>query len=117
MEISEGDSLLLRCQVAGTPEISMSWFKAGGKLRESSVCSLGFASGVATLKLSKTTKFDRGEYICTAENRVGSASASCYVTVKGDCLSLSLFSCMLHLSEPGPKHRHPGHILYPPIVF
>uniref|UniRef100_H3CBC5 Ig-like domain-containing protein n=1 Tax=Tetraodon nigroviridis TaxID=99883 RepID=H3CBC5_TETNG len=31
VEINEGDSLLLRCLIEGTPEISVSWFKAGGK--------------------------------------------------------------------------------------
>lgn len=97
VEINEGDSLLLRCLIQGTAEISVSWFKAGGKLRESNLCSLAFTAGVATLKLSKTTKFDRGEYICKAENRIGSASASCHVMVKGDCFSLSLLGCMLHL--------------------
>lgn len=97
VEVNEGDPLLLRCLIEGTPEISVSWFKGGGKLRQSHLCSLAFMAGVATLKLSKTTKFDRGEYICQAENRMGSVSASCHVMVKGDCFSLSLLGYMLHL--------------------
>lgn len=92
MEINEGDALLLRCRVEGTPEISVAWFKAGRKLHESALCSVDFTAGVATLKLSKTTKFDRGEYVCKAKNCIGSASASCHVSVKGDCLSLCLGS-------------------------
>lgn len=52
-----------------------------------------FVNGVAMLKLTQTTKFDRGEYVCKAENRVGSASASCRVTVKGDaCFLFSVSS-------------------------
>lgn len=52
-----------------------------------------FTNGVATLKLTQTTKFDCGEYICKAENRVGSASASCRVMVKGDaCFLFSVSS-------------------------
>lgn len=97
VEVNEGDSLLLRCLIEGTPEISVSWFKAGGKLRQSNLCSLAFRASMATLKLSKTTTFDRGEYTCKAENRMGSASASCHVMVKGDCFSVSLLDCMLHL--------------------
>lgn len=116
VEINEGDSLLLRCLIEGTPEISVSWFKAGGNLCQSDLCSLAFTAGVATLKLSKTTKFDRGEYICKAENRTGSASASCHVMVKGDFFSLSLLGCMLHLCEPGLKYPHPGHVSYPPTA-
>lgn len=90
VEINEGNALLLRCRIEGTPEISVAWFKAGRKLLESDLCSVDFTKGVATLKLSKTTKFDRGEYICKAENCIGSASASCHVSIKGDCFSLCL---------------------------
>lgn len=86
-----GDPLTLRCQIAGTPDISVAWFKADGKLRKSNTCSMDFFNGIATLKLSQTTKFDHAEYICKAENRVGSASASCNVTVKGDA-RFSFFS-------------------------
>lgn len=85
VQINEGDGLLLRWRVEGTPEIWVAWFKAGRKVRESHLCSLDFTAGVATLKLSKTTKFDGGEYVCKAENCVGSASGSCHVSVKGDC--------------------------------
>lgn len=109
LEVNEGDALLLRCRIEGTPKISVTWFKAGGKLRESNLCSLDFTAGVATLKLSKTTKFDRGEYICRAESAVGSASASCHVVVKGDCFCPSLprgggggrARCSLSLTSPG----------------
>lgn len=82
------DPLTLKCCIEGTPNISVAWFKADGKLRKSNTCSVDFTDGVATLKLMKTTKFDHGEYICKAENRVGSASTSCNVIVKGDFLYL-----------------------------
>uniref|UniRef100_A0A8C3G2I0 Ig-like domain-containing protein n=1 Tax=Cyclopterus lumpus TaxID=8103 RepID=A0A8C3G2I0_CYCLU len=52
MEVTTGDGVCLKCQVAGTPEIKVSWFKADGKL-------------------SKATKADIGEYTCKAENQIG----------------------------------------------
>ncbi|MEQ2219931.1 hypothetical protein ILYODFUR_000155 [Ilyodon furcidens] len=82
VEVTMGDAVTLKCRIAGTPDISVAWFKAGGKLRKSPICSMDFSNGVATLKLIKTTKSDDGEYTCKAENRVGSASASCSLTVK-----------------------------------
>lgn len=113
LEVNEGDALLLRCRIEGTPKISVTWFKAGGKLRESNLCSLDFTSGVATLKLGKTTKFDRGEYICRAESAVGSASASCHVVVKGDCFCPSLPGAAC-CSSPLTSSQSTAHILLAP---
>lgn len=87
-EVGVGDAVTLTCRIAGSPDISVAWFKGDGKLRKSHTCLMEFANGVATLTLTQTTKFDRGEYICKAENRVGSASTSCRVMVKGDACSL-----------------------------
>lgn len=84
VEVIMGEALTLRCHITGTPDIAVFWFKADGKLRKSNMCSMDFANGVATLKLMETTTTDRGKYTCKAENRVGSASISCNVMVKGD---------------------------------
>uniref|UniRef100_A0A8C2ZQB4 Titin n=1 Tax=Cyclopterus lumpus TaxID=8103 RepID=A0A8C2ZQB4_CYCLU len=84
VEVSVGDAVTLKCRILGTPDISVAWFKSDGKLRKSNTCSSDFSNGVATLKLTKTTTFDQAEYICKAENRVGSASASCQVAPKFD---------------------------------
>uniref|UniRef100_A0A668VHV1 Ig-like domain-containing protein n=1 Tax=Oreochromis aureus TaxID=47969 RepID=A0A668VHV1_OREAU len=81
MEVTAGDAVCLKCQVAGTPEIKVSWFKADGKVRSSPTCKLEYTKGVACLKLSKATKSDIGEYTCKAENRIGSASSSCRLNV------------------------------------
>lgn len=83
MEVTAGDAVCLKCQVAGTPEIKVSWFKADGKVRSSPTCRLEYSKGVACLKLSKATKADIGEYTCKAENRIGSASSTCRLSVLG----------------------------------
>lgn len=94
VEVTVGDAVTLTCHIAGTPDMSVAWFKADGKLRKSNTCSMDFTNSVATLKLIKTTRFDHGEYICKAENRIGSASAGCKVMVKGDaCFPYSPFLC------------------------
>lgn len=93
-----GDPVTLKCRIAGTPDISVTWFKADGQLRKSNTCSMDFTNGVATLKLIKTTKFDHSEYICKAENRVGSASTSCNVTVKGD-IRFPYLNTFLYMNE------------------
>ena len=97
VEVTVGEPVTLRCRIAGTPDISVVWFKADGNLRKSETCSMDFSNGVATLKLMKTTKFDQSEFICKAENRVGSASISCNVTVKGDACFNSSFSMLMNM--------------------
>uniref|UniRef100_A0A3P9HH04 Ig-like domain-containing protein n=1 Tax=Oryzias latipes TaxID=8090 RepID=A0A3P9HH04_ORYLA len=82
MEVTAGDAVCLKCQVAGTPEIKVSWFKADGKVRSSPTCKLEYSKGVACLKLSKATKADVGEYTCKAENKIGSASSTCRLNAK-----------------------------------
>lgn len=86
MEVTAGDAVCLKCQVGGTPEIKVSWFKADGKVRSSPTCRLEYTKGVACLKLSKATKADIGEYTCKAENRIGSASSTCRLSVLGEHL-------------------------------
>lgn len=83
MEVTAGDAVCLKCKVAGTPEIKVSWFKADGKVRSSPTCRLEYTKGVACLKLSKATKADIGEYSCKAENRIGATSSSCRLNVLG----------------------------------
>ncbi len=84
MEVTVGDAVCLKCQIGGTPEIKVSWFKADGKVRSSPTCKMEFTKGTACLKLAKVAKSDIGEYTCKAENSIGSASSSCLLTVQGD---------------------------------
>lgn len=90
MDVTMGDAVCLKCQIDGTPEIKVSWFKADGKVRSSPTCKMEFSKGTACLKLAKVTKADVGEYTCKAENSIGSASSSCLITVQGEATSISL---------------------------
>lgn len=100
MEVTAGDTVCLKCKVAGTPEIKVSWFKADGKVRSSPTCRLEYTKGAACLKLSKATKADIGEYTCKAENQIGSASSCCRLNVLGEHLSsFSLQCCYLSFMQ------------------
>lgn len=101
MEVTAGDAVCLKCQVAGTPEIKVSWFKADGKVRSSPTCKLEYSKGVSCLKLSKATKSDIGQYTCKAENAIGSASSTCRLNVLGK----TLFPCF------------PEYCIYTPFLF
>ncbi|KAK1875087.1 Titin [Dissostichus eleginoides] len=104
MEVTTGDAVCLKCQVGGTPEIKVFWFKADGKVRSSATCRLEFSRGTACLKLSKAGKADIGEYTCKAENSIGSASSTCRLNVLGEHLVTApgYYTWLLHLvTTPG----------------
>lgn len=84
MDVKEGDAVSLSCHIGGTKEIKVSWFKGDSKVHPSALCKTEYTNGIAYLKISKATKSNSGEYTCTAENHIGSASCSCDLNVKGD---------------------------------
>lgn len=94
-DVKEGDDICMSCHIGGTREIQVSWFKGNSKVLASTTCKMEYSDGFAYLKLTKTTKSDTGEYTCRAENRIGSSSCACYLTVKGDSHFILLFDFYL----------------------
>uniref|UniRef100_A0A8C8R986 Ig-like domain-containing protein n=1 Tax=Pelusios castaneus TaxID=367368 RepID=A0A8C8R986_9SAUR len=115
-KLSVGDYTTLHCQVAGTPEITVSWYKGDTKLRSSPEYKMFFKDNVATLAFNKVDNNDSGEYICKAENSVGTATTKALLTVQARKLPPSFarklkdieqtvglpitFTCRLNGSEP-----------------
>uniref|UniRef100_A0A8C4IB94 Neural cell adhesion molecule L1 n=1 Tax=Dicentrarchus labrax TaxID=13489 RepID=A0A8C4IB94_DICLA len=73
------EKLLLECIAAGLPTPTVKWFKKGGDLPARKV---KFENYNKTLKIINVSEEDAGEYVCMANNHLGSIRHSIFVQVK-----------------------------------
>uniref|UniRef100_A0A8C5GNP4 Neural cell adhesion molecule L1 n=1 Tax=Gouania willdenowi TaxID=441366 RepID=A0A8C5GNP4_GOUWI len=73
------EELLLECIAAGLPTPTVKWFKKGGDLPARKV---KFENYNKTLKIINVSEEDAGEYVCMANNHLGSIRHSIFVQVK-----------------------------------
>ncbi|XP_045573767.1 vascular endothelial growth factor receptor 3 isoform X1 [Salmo salar] len=74
-------SLLMECDVVGTPSPYLSWFKDNQPLHQMSGLQLQHAN--RTLSIQRVSEEDAGLYTCTACNQRGCVHSSATVTVLG----------------------------------
>lgn len=81
--VRPGQSKVFDCQVTGTPEIDIYWFKDGSEISPSDRYKIAFINSVATLEVCGLDGKDSGIYYCEARNEAGSESCSMELKVKG----------------------------------
>lgn len=81
--VRPGQSKVFECQVTGTPEIDIYWFREGSEISPSDRHKMSFINSVATLEISGSDTKDSGLYYCEARNEAGSESCSMELKVKG----------------------------------
>lgn len=91
--VKVGESKELECKVAGTPEISVRWFRDGAELHQSIKHKMTYFNDVATLVICHASENDSGKYFCEACNDAGTESCTVELEVKG----WFAFLCLDHL--------------------
>ncbi|KFV66309.1 Titin, partial [Dryobates pubescens] len=80
--VKKGGYAELACEVTGTPEIKITWFKDDRELKESNKYRMSFAKSLAVLRVTEVETEDSGEYVCEAKNDAGKDICSSVVTIK-----------------------------------
>ncbi|XP_060074132.1 myosin light chain kinase, smooth muscle-like [Ylistrum balloti] len=80
--LNGGDTLLLDCDVIGTPKPKICWTRDGNELTSNHGCKETYDGRVATLRISDASKDDSGKYECTAENNEGKVTVDALIVVK-----------------------------------
>ncbi|KAM9473887.1 vascular cell adhesion protein 1-like isoform 2-T2 [Salvelinus alpinus] len=78
VEVSAGSDVSLNCSAEGNPPPEMKWnYTAAHNVK------LSTEGGQRTIRITTATSTNAGIYICTATNRVGTATRTTTVTMKG----------------------------------
>lgn len=94
----------LRCTASGSPEPRVQWTRLDGRISSDVVNRDGF------LRFNSLRKSDEGNYLCSAENNVGSSDQTVQVFVRGDRVVPPVqeevnVSPSQHSGEPGEEIR------------
>lgn len=81
--LRKGESTTFQCQIAGTPEIKVTWYLDGNDITTNGKYEISFVDGISTLDIINSTVEDSGMYVCEATNEAGSESCSIDVKVQG----------------------------------
>lgn len=74
---------MFECEVAGSPEISVLWFRDGAKIHQSLKHKMSFFNSVAALEICQVSEQDSGKYFCEARNEAGTQSCTVELEAKG----------------------------------
>lgn len=103
VRVAKGRSIRLQCQVRGFPEPRVMWYQGSNKERlmqrspktqmEQTVSAKEKASFTSTLNIMDAREEDSGDYLCVAENQLGSSTSSAKVTVQSSAARNTSLCC------------------------
>ncbi|XP_062127953.1 uncharacterized protein LOC133840248 isoform X4 [Drosophila sulfurigaster albostrigata] len=86
----EGDRFVFECEVTGTPEPSVEWFKDGISIQSNADYKTSFDKGICRLVIEETFAADTARFSCRASNLVGTCDTNATLTVRENAAELQL---------------------------
>lgn len=80
------------CDVTGSPEPKVTWFKGSMELHPSRDFRASYDGKTAVLEIMDASQKDIGEYFCSARNFAGERKSSALLTVQGEFVLVILSS-------------------------
>ena len=78
-----GEKVVLNCEVSGTPEPKITWFKDNQPFKPTFGTTISNKNGECSLVILNASSNNNGEYICKAVNKSGADEVKACVSVKG----------------------------------
>lgn len=82
--VDELDTVILECEVIGSPQPAISWLCDRTKFNEGTRHRMSYDGRVAMLVIRKVQMAENGKIECVAENSAGRVTADCLLVVKGE---------------------------------
>nr|XP_056717065.1 myosin light chain kinase, smooth muscle isoform X2 [Euleptes europaea] len=82
IHVTEGEKLVLQCQVSADPLAAVTWTLDGKVIKSSKFIVLSQEGSLCSVTIDKAFPEDEGQYKCIAENTAGKAECSCSVLVE-----------------------------------
>ncbi|XP_051875722.1 myosin light chain kinase, smooth muscle-like isoform X2 [Pristis pectinata] len=80
-QVTDGERLLLQCQVVAKPPPVVTWTINGKAIKSSKFITISQEGSLCTLTIEEILPEDEGQYRCIAENSAGKMECTCSVTV------------------------------------
>lgn len=81
--VDERDTVILECEVIGSPKPEISWYCDRVKFNEGTRHRMSYDGRVAMLVIRKITIAENGKIECVAENSAGRVTSDCLLVVNG----------------------------------
>lgn len=82
--VDEQDTVILECEVIGSPQPEISWYCDRTKFNEGPRHRMSYDGRVAMLVIRKVEMEENGKIECVAENTAGRVAADCLLVVNGE---------------------------------